>query len=230
MRVTHYLKGRGPATVSIVTGAARAGAGTHISEDGIAPRAGERWEILSSSTREPLAASVCLGSHEIGTPRSVRTRLRAFTGPMLRFRYPAAWRAYRWQVPSTMSTSIVDLSNQPEHQPCVTRHGSDNITIRCHEPLRRLRPNSILADWSSFAEPGFRLANTPGAPSRVGGRDARVQVTAGTCGIGAARSLSAVIAIPGGDGFIELRACLSGPEPSIQERRAQALLASIRWR
>lgn len=228
MRVTRYLKGHGPATVGVVTAAAGTGATTRVSEDGIAPRAGERWEILSSSTREPLSTSICLGSHLIPASRRGQS-LRVFTGGGVRFRYPAAWRAYRWQEPSTMSALIVDLSNQPEHPPCTTRHGTHNTTISCREPLRRLRPDSILAEWSDFGQPGFRLAATPGTPTRIGGRPARVQVTDDDCTIGAARSLTAVIEIPGGNAYVEFHVCLSGPNPTVQERRARALLGTVRW-
>jgi len=229
MRVTRYLKGRGPGTVDVMTAAAGAGARTRVSEDGIAPRAGERWEILSTSTREPLSTSVCLGSHLIPASLRTQSRFRVFTGGGLRFRYPATWRAYRWQEPSSLSALIVDLSNQPEYPPCTTHHGAHNTTINCREPLRRLGPDSILAEWSSVGQPGFRLAATPGTPTLVGGRPARVQVTDDDCSIGAARSLTAVIEVPGGDGYFEFHACLSGPDPSVQERRARALLATVRW-
>jgi hypothetical protein len=36
-----------------------------VSEDGIQPRAGERWRIDASTTTEPYATSICLGSHRL---------------------------------------------------------------------------------------------------------------------------------------------------------------------
>lgn len=156
--------------------------------------------------------------------------LRTFSGGGMRFRYPASWRVYRWNEFSTMSSLIVDLSNQPERPPCTTHRGTHNATIRCRQPLDRLTPNSVLAEWSSNAQPGFQLAATPGTPTRIGGRSARLQMTNDNCQIGAVRSLTAVIAVPGGNSYIEFRACLSGPDPSLQEQRARTLLATVRWR
>ncbi len=66
-----------------------------------------------------------------------------------------------------MSALIADLSNQPEHPPCTTRHGTHNTTIHCQQPLRRLGPDSILAEWPDFGQPGLRLAGTPGTPARI---------------------------------------------------------------
>jgi hypothetical protein len=69
-----------------------------------------------------------------------------------------------------------------------------------------------------------------GTPARIGGRSARVQVSDDDCTIGAARSLTAVIGVPGGNSYVQFHACLSGPEPGVDERRARALLATVAWR
>jgi hypothetical protein len=129
-----------------------------------------------------------------------------------------------------MSSLILDLSSQPEHQPCTTHHGAHSTTIRCHPPLHHLKRNSVLVEWTRNAMPGFRLARASGTPVRIGGRRAREQVRADTCGIGAARSITADIGVPGGNSYILFRACMSGPNPDRQEHRIQELLATVHWR
>jgi hypothetical protein len=41
---------------------------TPVAEDGIEPRAGERWKIYTQSRRQPLATSICAGSVRVATP------------------------------------------------------------------------------------------------------------------------------------------------------------------
>lgn len=57
---------------------------------------------------------------------------------------------------------------------------------------------------------------------------AREQATGDTSAIGSARMLTAVIDVPGGDGYIHSRACLRGPDPSIQQR-GRTVLSTVRW-
>jgi hypothetical protein len=64
-RVQRYLKGAGAAVVTVQTAITLVSNGTMVSEDGIRPRAGERWRIDSSTTSEPYATSICLGSHRM---------------------------------------------------------------------------------------------------------------------------------------------------------------------
>ena len=62
MRVERYLKGHGPRTVTVETAATITGQGIRFAEDGIEPRAGERWKIYTVSRRRPFATSMCAGS------------------------------------------------------------------------------------------------------------------------------------------------------------------------
>jgi hypothetical protein len=62
MRVERYLKGRGPRVVRVDTAVTIERDATGIAEDGIEPRAGERWKIYARSRHEPFAASICIGS------------------------------------------------------------------------------------------------------------------------------------------------------------------------
>lgn len=62
--VSHYFKGHGPATVTVITAAT----GRGVAEDGIEPVPGQRWEILTRSTSAPWATSMCDGSHRLPLP------------------------------------------------------------------------------------------------------------------------------------------------------------------
>lgn len=65
MRVTRYLKGSGARTVEVQTGVRVSNGQIEMVEDGILPSAGQRWEILSASSRPPLQSSTCLGSRRL---------------------------------------------------------------------------------------------------------------------------------------------------------------------
>lgn len=62
MRVERYLKGSGPAAVSVSTALTINGNSITIAEDGIEPRPGERWRIYTQSRAQPFDTSICLGS------------------------------------------------------------------------------------------------------------------------------------------------------------------------
>lgn len=65
IRVERYLKGHGPRTVTVDT-AVRIGArGVTVSEDGIEPGPGQRWQIYTSSRRQPFQTSICAGSRRV---------------------------------------------------------------------------------------------------------------------------------------------------------------------
>lgn len=62
VRVVRYLRGNGPAVVTVRTGVTRSGSGNVTSEDGIQPRAGQRWKIYTTSRLMPYQTSICEGS------------------------------------------------------------------------------------------------------------------------------------------------------------------------
>jgi hypothetical protein len=165
VRVEHYLKGNGPAVVTVQTAIKTLPPRTTlVSEDGIRPRAGERWRIYASSPSEPYSTSICLGSHRL----PARTK-HFFSPGAVSFDYPATWHARTYPMPpAPFSTWLVWLSPQPMHPPCVTRHGTHNTTITCTDPLSRLRPDSFLAYWTSKRRP--RVAVRPTARGSDHGR------------------------------------------------------------
>lgn len=70
LQVSRYLKGSGPRTVAVQTGARLSNGQVQMQEDGILPSTGQRWEILSSSQHMPLESSTCLGSRRSPGSRS----------------------------------------------------------------------------------------------------------------------------------------------------------------
>jgi hypothetical protein len=70
MRVTRYLKGHGPRTVTVETAITIERHGATETEDGIEPQAGQRWKIYTGSRRQPFATSICAGSARVKSPAS----------------------------------------------------------------------------------------------------------------------------------------------------------------
>jgi hypothetical protein len=64
MRVIRYLKGSGPAAVTVQTAVSPSGNG--IGAEGVMAHPGQRWKVYSSSLHMPYPTSVCDGSHQVG--------------------------------------------------------------------------------------------------------------------------------------------------------------------
>jgi hypothetical protein len=60
VRVVHYVKGSGPAVVTVITADTRGGTVTNA--EGIRPQAGQNWKIYTTSRSMPYQTSVCAGS------------------------------------------------------------------------------------------------------------------------------------------------------------------------
>jgi hypothetical protein len=65
-RVLSYLKGSGPRVVTVQTAITIRGNAVAAVEDGIEPRAGQRWRIYTASLHMPYQTSACGGSCVIG--------------------------------------------------------------------------------------------------------------------------------------------------------------------
>lgn len=61
-RVTRYLKGSGPPVVTVQTALTTHSGSMVANEDGIQPRAGQRWKIYTTSPHMPYQTSICDGS------------------------------------------------------------------------------------------------------------------------------------------------------------------------
>jgi hypothetical protein len=65
MRVLRYIKGHGPRVVRVSTAVTPRDGGVVVGEDGIEPRAGQRWRIYTISKRMPYQTSICGGSRRV---------------------------------------------------------------------------------------------------------------------------------------------------------------------
>jgi hypothetical protein len=152
-----------------------------------------------------------------------------FDDGRLSFEHPAEWKQATWPVQSTFEMLVTYLSTQPLYDPC--RRTADSVT--CGEPLGRLRAGGVLVEWSRLGFPDAdrrRLTAMPGSWTSVSGRRAKLAVDLlPVCrGLGADRSLFALIpAAPRGN-YYALRACLRRPGLVRNEREARKLLASTR--
>jgi hypothetical protein len=158
-------------------------------------------------------------------------RFTGFDGLGVSFRYPAAWRSETdGQDMSSFSTLIVYLSNMRLYPPCLRWQIKKVIYQSCQSPIRQLARNSILAEWSSWAFPGWKLSRVRGKPLRVGGRPAKLLETKGpTPCLDANTSIDVVIDRPGGAGYYDFNACIKGPDTRRFERQVTALLKTVRF-
>lgn len=62
-------QGSGPRVVTVTTALSGRGDAVTANEDGIEPRAGQRWTIYTTSLRMPYATSICGGSCVMSGPR-----------------------------------------------------------------------------------------------------------------------------------------------------------------
>jgi hypothetical protein len=67
IRVSRYLKGSGPAVVTVQTAASPSG--TTMNGEGIMARAGQRWVVYTISRQQPYATDVCSGSRQLSAGR-----------------------------------------------------------------------------------------------------------------------------------------------------------------
>jgi hypothetical protein len=228
VRVTDYLKGKGPVVATVQTAIQTASGGImRVSEDGIRPRAGERWRIDASSTTEPYATSICLGS------RRLPARTAHFAAAGISFDHPAAWHARTYPMPPAPFTRwIVWLSPQPMHPPCITRHGTHNTTITRTDPISRLDRDSILAYWTTNTNPaGFHPG--PGKPITIGGRRGIWRVQTGTAqapDLGESEVVTVIVPTPGTrDSWGQLTALLREPDTVGLAVQLKAMLRTVHW-
>lgn len=228
VRVERYLKGHGPAVVSVQTGMSAKGQVTSEAEDGISPGAGQRWRIYATGTQQPYPTSICAGS------RLLRSRTVHFSGQGISFDYPAGWYAHDYGIYSSFSSSVVSLSAQPMQPPCVTRHlPNGSVRTVCHEPVRRLQPDSIVAQWTTEGFPSWSFRDAPGTPITVGGRHGKWLLQTDTSRmpkLGETVQITVVVPMRGNShSWYQLSALIRGPDASVLEQKVRTMLGTVRW-
>jgi hypothetical protein len=144
--------------------------------------------------------------------------------------YPASWFQLQQTLQSTMTVSIVWLSNQPIHDPCSSKTVGGAVEETCSLPLERLAKNGIVVQWlgGNLRPPGSSVLDVVGgSPTTVGGFPAKVAITMATpdCdGIGATRVVTAVVEVERSP--IQMTACLRGPKVRPLEAHVKTMIQS----
>ena len=159
--------------------------------------------------------------------------LASYRDSNLVLKFPASWRARHFNEVSSFTASLVDLSSQPMHKPCTTRHVNDGIETTCGWPVQTLRPGGVLVRWEQDGFPvtrKWRFSDLPGRPMRVDGQAARLTVESpGDCAhVGAAETVRTEIKRPYAGNYYRVTACLRGPGLPELEDQVEAMLASAR--
>lgn len=156
-----------------------------------------------------------------------------FANQQLTFRYDRSWTPSTWSIVSTAATSIVYLSSQSTHDPCVTITPRAGITeTDCTSPIGSLAAAGVLIDWYYYGLPGTSLRYESGRTTTFAGHPARLASGAAdtACArIDGSRSVDAVIdpeQPDGGPSLLHMDACLTSPAQTAQ---VIAMLGSLRF-
>lgn len=156
----------------------------------------------------------------------------SFIDGQLTFRHDRSWFPSTWEILSTAASSVVYLTPQPTHDPCVTRnvrHGTETV---CTSPVTSLAPGGLLIDWYLYGLPGTALHYSPGRTVTIAGQPARVAsgpADPACARIGGTHSIDASIQPADADGspsLLHMDACLTR---TTQTAPVMAMLQSLRF-
>lgn len=148
----------------------------------------------------------------------------------LAFDYPATWRSATFLVVSSFSSDLVYLSTAALSDPC---DRTANMTACVRLAATALESNGLLISWRARAWIGWTFDPTKGRALAVGGRQATLEVSAlsDACrGIGGVREVVVTIPRPAAGNWMEMDACLAGPDPALAEAQVEAMLSTVRWK
>ena len=188
------------------------------SESGSASCQQSRTPGSSTIASRPLHATSCVN------PSS----WSVYNSEGLHFDYPSCWTVVHYSEESMFSSSLVDLSDQPTHQPCTITTSASGTTTTCGSPITRLEAGRVLVQWTETGFLGWTLDKAPGTPMTVGGLHAREQVSRpGACGENSGdETISVDVARAYQDNYYAIWACLRGPDIDQEAAQIQRMLAS----
>lgn len=201
----------------------------------VRPRAGwiRGWVLVVAAVGIAVAAFAIVPSLErrIGPAPGCGGRSPcSFTAREVAFDYPGSWYAAQFEVVSSFSSVLVYLSTEPPADPC-DRTANSVDCIR--EAVPKLAAGGVLITWTHWGFPGHSFDPSK-PPQIVGGRQASSEesdASAGCRGIGGAHELLVTIPIPDAiDNWIEVDACLAGPDPRPAQAQVEAMLTSVVWK
>jgi len=168
-------------------------------------------------------------------PTSPATQIPAqatkhYEGSELAFDYPGNWTAAEIFYPSSEVQSIVYLSTEQITDPC--DHGANSMSCT-RLPVSALGEDGVLISWWHWGLVGTKFNIAPNAPT-VGGRPSVVlnpDPTASCSGIGTERAMTVKVPIPNASSnWIEMTACIRGPNLDQTNASIDAMLASVEWK
>jgi hypothetical protein len=148
----------------------------------------------------------------------------------LSFDYPAAWRAASFPVVSSFSNDLVYLSTSPLSDPC-DRTANSVACVRL--AARSLGSNGLLVTWRASGFPNWSFDPNAGQALSVDGRRATLaefDAAADCRAIGGVRELQAIVPRPTESNWMEMDACLAGPDPSMATTEIEAMLSTVHWK
>jgi hypothetical protein len=149
-----------------------------------------------------------------------------FHNAEIRFEYPTTW-AFAIYPGHRRLRPIAYLSTAPMHDPCV-RTLTDTSCRGL--PVDSLGPDGVLVMWQwSFPPPVFDPPE--GEPVEIGGRHAIAveELPGGTCSSAGYEAERIIIMDQQTQSYLEMIACLNGPDLRAGRAQVQAMLASVEW-
>lgn len=147
-----------------------------------------------------------------------------FSDGYIRFAYPASWQAKSYEGNDNGFPSIVFLSNQATHSPCVSTPGK----LSCTYPVSSLRLDGILVHWSLAALPGTGVFGAPGKTFDLDGHKTHEVVLQQQMDCPKNSREEIMVYIGDLRGFLVMDACLGPPYPSPDLAGLQAMISSVR--
>ena len=179
--------------------------------------------------------SACAGSGASATPSAAsslancQTDTCFFDTGIMSFDYPSSWHAASFNVVSSFSNDLVYLSTAPLSDPCDRGPSS----VSCSRlAATALGTNGVLVTWTAWGFPGWTFDPNEGSQLYVGQRQATfVTKTAedGCQKIGGVREIAVKIPRSVEINWMQLDACLAGPDPSAAQSQVETMLKTVRW-
>ncbi len=166
----------------------------------------------------------------LSTPGGLGELATFDAGSELAFEYPGRWGAAQFNNVSSFSNAIVYLSTEPLFDPCVRQLNS----VTCGSPLRGdLGTDGVFLDWTHWGFPGREFDSAGGALIEIAGRRATVKNGPASDGcadiVGDAERLVTIEEPDVQSNWLEMTACLRGPDLDLIGAELDAMLASVRW-
>ncbi len=146
------------------------------------------------------------------------------------FDYPAFWNAASFRVLTSFTDDLVSLSTAQLVEPC---RQLPNGSVCSWYPVESLDFGGLLVTWRARFNPAWTFDPTRGRQLIVGGRRATLEDKApneGCAGIGGARQVIVTIPDPEPLNWMEVDACLAGPDSSLAESAVKTMLATVVWK